>query len=139
MGGRIFFLLPFPSLSLINPPPHLLCSLFCPAAEHGLIWRDHNNSCNSLAFSGALQARPGQARGFSVRLTCWAEGTEILIFCPDSAVPSHDLILAPTSSFSFSLNPTPISDACAHIPAALHARAVKWDTGEERREERSPV
>lgn len=41
-------------------PPHLLCSLFCPAAEHGLIWRDHNNSCNSLAFSGAPQARPGR-------------------------------------------------------------------------------
>lgn len=129
------------SLFLCPPRHHLLVSLFCPAGEQGLIWRDHNNSCNSLAFTGAPQARPGPRVQCQAHM-CSAGRAEILVFCPDSAVSSHDHILAPPPAslfFNISPNPTPVSDSCAHIPAGLHARAVKRDTGEDRREERSPV
>lgn len=107
-SGRtsLLFILPFPSLSLISHPlsgshsfsapprHHLLVSLFCPAGEQGLIWRDHNNSCNRLAFTGAPQARPGPRVQCQAHM-CSAGRTEILVFCPDSAVSSHDHILAP--------------------------------------------
>lgn len=122
--------------------PHLHGSLPFSAGEQGLIWRAHNNSCNSPALVGPPQARPGQ--GFSVRLTCvWLE--ELNSSSSSSTLRCHHTItsLPPTSLFisrqPASRNPTPISDSCAHIPARLHAQAVKWDTGEERREERSPV
>lgn len=82
------------SLFLCPPRHHLLVSLFCPAGEQGLIWRDHNNSCNSLAFTGAPQARPGPRVQCQAHM-CSAGRTEILVFCPDSAVSSHDHILAP--------------------------------------------
>lgn len=85
------FLCLFPSLPL--PQPHLHCSLPCPAVEQGLIWRVHNNSCNSPALAGPPRARPG-ARVQCQAHMCLAGRTEILIFCPGSAVPSHDRIFA---------------------------------------------
>lgn len=66
---------------------------------------------------------------------------------PTVRLPSHDHILTPNLPparlafffFTFLLSPQQpsVSVSCAHIPAALHARAVKRDTGEQRGDERS--
>lgn len=81
-------------------PPHLHFSLPCPAGEQGLIWRVHNNSCNSPALAGPPRARPGPRVQCQAHM-CLAGSTEILIFCPDSTVPSHDRISAANVPFNF--------------------------------------
>lgn len=95
-----------PSLYPSTPPPHLHCSLPCPAEEQGLIWRVHNNSCNSPALTGPPQARPGPRVQCQTHM-CLPVRSEILILQRDSAVPSHDHILVPNPLFYF-------SPACYH-------------------------
>lgn len=97
--------LPFPPSTPL-PPPHLHCSLPCPAEEQGLIWRVHNNSCNSPALTGPPQARPGPRVQCQTHM-CLPVRSEILILQRDSAVPSHDHILVPNPLFYF-------SPACYH-------------------------
>lgn len=86
-------------LFITHQPPPLRFSLFlclsppCPAGEQGLIWRVHNNSCNSPILTGAPRARPGPRVQCQAHM-CLAGSTEFLTFCPDSAVPSLDHIFA---------------------------------------------
>lgn len=129
----------FLTLSMSPPsvPPYLHCSLRCPAGEQGLIWRVHNNSCNSPALAGAPQARPGPRVQCQAHM-CMDGRTEILIFCPNSMVPSHDHIFA--SSLPFYFLPACVPKTNPHIrllcphSSRTACPAVKWDTGEERRE-----
>lgn len=145
MGGRVFFILPFPSLSLISHPlsgshsfsaPHLLVSLFCPAGEQGLIWRDHNNSCSSLAFAGAPQARPGLARGFNVRLTCvWLEGLK-----SSSSVPTlrchHTIASLPPQPPFFLFLPKPNPRIRLLCPHSCRTACPGSETGHGRGQKR---
>lgn len=116
----------------LNPP------VPCPG-EQGLIWRVHNNSCNSPTLAGPPRAQAWPKGSMS--------GSHVFGWRDRNPQPLSRLCGAITVSLASlfisrqpaSPNPTPISDSCAHIPAGLHARAVKWDTGEGRREERSPV
>ena len=87
---------------------------------------------------------PGLAQGFSVRLTCvWLEAlnsssSSLTVRC------HHTITSLPLTSLLISSQPAcfpkpnPIPDSCAHIPLGLHARAVKWDTGEERMRREKP-
>lgn len=89
----LFFSLFLCLVSSLPLPPPLHCSLPCPAEEQGLIWRVHNNSCNSPTLTGPPRARPGPRVQCQAHM-CLAGRTEILILCPGSAVPSHDHIFA---------------------------------------------
>ncbi len=158
MGGRVVFIPPFPSLSLIGhplsvshsfsvwalpslcpPPPPLFPALLESRTLYGELI-----TTAAIVQPSPVHLEPGLAQGFNVRLTCvWLEGLKssssfLALWC------HHTITSLPLSSLFISRqpaspNPTPISSSCAHIPAGLHARAVKWDTGEERREERSPL
>lgn len=92
-------------------------------------------SCSCVLRNTRLQKYP-----------CWCRRPLSVSAGPDCVVPSHDHILTPNLPpacppaffFPFLLQPQPsVSVSCAHIPAGLHARAVKRDTGEQRRAERS--
>ena len=133
-------------LSLPFPPsvPPTTSTVPCPALLESEALYGEFITTAAIVQPSLVHLGPGLAQGFNVRLTCvWLEGLK-----SSSSVPTrwchHTITSLPLTSLFISRqpaspNPTPISDSCAHIPAGLHARAVKWDTGEERREERSPV
>lgn len=142
-------ILPFPSLSLINHPlsgshsfslclpPPLHCSLPCPAEEQGLIWRVHNNSCNSPALTGPPRARPGPRVQCQTHM-CLPVRSEILILQPDCAVPSHDHILVPNPLFYFSpaCFPKPNPHIIPLCPHSSRTACPGSEMGHGRREKR---
>ena len=124
------------TLSLsVSPPLH--CSLPCPAEEQGLIWRVHNNSCNSPALTGPPRARPGPRVQCQTHM-CLPVRSEILILQPDCAVPSHDHILVPNPLFYFSpaCFPKPNPHIIPLCPHSSRTACPGSEMGHGRREKR---
>lgn len=83
-----------------------------------------------------MHLRPRLTQVFSIRRACVCFGGTAFLFLLCGAITVSHLCLENPFSFLASLPlPNPIAHSCAHIPARLHARTVKWDTGEDRREE----
>lgn len=142
------------SLFFTHQPPPLWFSLFLCPPPNPLLTTTTTSTlpCSALLESkalygalittaavvqpstGAPQARPGPAPRFSDRLRSSSSVPTLRCHHMITSVP----LIFPLPFFISTLTQTSVSVSCAHIPAGLHAWAVKRDTGEQRRVERSP-